>query len=82
MTLEMLREFFLWCTILNVGLLFVSSLMIMIAKGFMYRIHGKLFNLPEAKIASSVYKWLGFYKALIIVFNLAPYLALVIIEKY
>lgn len=80
MTLVALRDFFLWCMIINGGLLILSSLIILCARDSIYRLHGKMFRLPEEKVASSCYKAIAFYKILIIVFNVVPYIALVIIE--
>lgn len=79
MTLEMLREFLLWNMVINVGLLVVSSLFIICARDWVYRFHGKMFRLPEEKIASAMYKIIAFYKIVIIVFNVVPYIALRII---
>jgi len=80
MTIETLREFLLWCMVINVGLLIFSWLLLLAARDFIYRIHGRMFRLPEEKIASSWYKSMAFYKILIIVFNVIPYIALRIIE--
>jgi hypothetical protein len=80
MTLSTLRDFLLWCMVINVGLLVLSWLILLIARDFIYRIHGRMFRLPEEKIASSWYKSMAFYKILILVFNVIPYIALRIIE--
>ena len=80
MTLENLREFLLWCMVINVGLLIFSSLMILALRNWVYPLHAKMFRLPEEKIASANYKFIAFYKILIIVFNVVPYIALRIIE--
>ena len=80
MTLDNLREFLLWCMVINVGLLIFSSLMILAMRNWVYRLHGKMFRLPEEKVASAMYKFIAFYKILIIVFNVVPYIALRIIE--
>jgi len=66
--------------VINVGLLIFSWLMLLVARDFIYRIHGRMFRLPEEKIASSWYKSMAFYKILILVFNVIPYVALRIIE--
>lgn len=80
MTLSTLREFLLWNMVINVGLLIFSSLMILAMRDWVYRLHGKMFRLPEEKIASAMYKIIAFYKIIIIVFNVVPYIALRIIE--
>jgi hypothetical protein len=80
MTLESLREFLLWCMIINVGLLIFSSLMILALRGWVYRLHARMFRLSEEKVASANYKFIAIYKILIIIFNVVPYIALRIIE--
>jgi len=79
MTIQTLREFLLWCMVINVGLLVFSSLFILSARGWICRLHGKMFRLPEEKVASALYKTIAFYKILIFVFNVVPYIALRII---
>ena len=41
MTMDAVREFFLWCTIINVVMFFVSFLMVMLMRRFIYKYHGK-----------------------------------------
>ena len=49
MTVDMLREFFLWCLILNMCLLMLWFLIITLGRSFIYRVHGKWFKMPEEK---------------------------------
>lgn len=79
MTLELIREFFLWCTVINVGLLFFTFIMFLTLHKFIFKIHGKLFHIPEDKLYPIWYKWIGYYKIGVILFNLVPYIVLLII---
>jgi hypothetical protein len=44
------------------------------------RIHGRLFGIPEDKVAAMAYGYLGIYRLLVIVFNIVPYVSLAIIK--
>ena len=76
MTLETVREFLGWCTLINFGLIGISSAMIFWCRGFITRFHGKQFGMEEADLRKAYFKYLANFKLMIIVFNLVPYLAL------
>jgi hypothetical protein len=78
MAIETVREFLLWCMVINVGLLLFSFLFMALAHGFVYRIHGRLFHLSEEAFSTTIYRAMAIYKILIICFNVVPWLALVI----
>ena len=79
MELETLKLFFMWCAILNVGLLIFSFLLWMVAADMIYKLHGKWFSMPRESFNMVFYSFIGIYKLFVYVFNLAPWLALVII---
>jgi hypothetical protein len=79
MNLEQLTEFFKWMTIINVGLLALSSVLVMTLKGIMCKMHGKLFGIREESVAVAAYGYLGLYKVLVIVFCIVPYVSLLLI---
>ncbi len=74
-----LREFFKWCSIINVSLLFFSFFMCVLFRGFIHKIHRVWFKLSDEQLDASLYRILGIYKILIIVFNLVPYGALLLL---
>ena len=80
MDIQTLTTFFMWCIILNVALLLLSSLMCICAKDWAYRIHSKWFAISRETFNIAIYSFLGVYKVLIFVFCLIPYLALLIIK--
>ncbi len=82
MSFQKLIAFFKWCTIINIALFMLSALTVIIAPNFVYETQGLLFHLPREGFDITIYALLGFYKVIILVFNLAPYLALLIIQKY
>ena len=74
-------HFFKCCSIINISILMVSSI-IMMASDFVYNIHTKLGFWKGSKEAHKqlMYSWAGNYKIIIIVFNVVPYFALSIIS--
>ena len=80
MDIHMLCVFFMWCTIINAGLLILMSLILAFAGDWIYRLHTKLFPMPRETFNVVIYSFLGLYKIALIMFNLAPYLALLIMK--
>ena len=79
MDLASVRDFFMWCTIINVGLLFLTIAIFGCAGGWVHRMQSRLFPIPKESSDVVIYALLTGYKTLIVLFNLVPYLALVII---
>jgi hypothetical protein len=79
MDVQMLTRFFMWCTILNIGLLVLSFLILAFAGDFVYKIHGKWFPMPRETFNVVLYSFLGMYKIIVFVFNVIPWAALAII---
>ncbi len=75
-TIEAMREFFGWCSVINIGLLMLSSILIIAVRGIVSRMHGNMFDLDESDIRRAYFHYLGQYKIAIIVFNIVPYFAL------
>ena len=79
MDIATIRAFFMWCTILNLIMLIFSSLVCVFGREWLYPIHNKLFNIPRETINTMCYSFIALYKMLFIMFNLVPYIALLII---
>lgn len=79
MNIQMLTNFFMWCTVLNMGLLIFSSLILAFNGDFVYRLHSKWFPMPRETFNVALYAFLGMYKIIVFVFNVVPWAALVII---
>ncbi len=76
---EILKGFFLWCTIINLILFILSFLSITFLGKWIYRIHGKWYGIREENFSVIFYTFMLYYKIAILFFNFVPYLALVII---
>ncbi len=79
MTVEVIRYALAWCSVINVGLLLWWVLWLWLAHDFVYRIHGKWFKLSVERFDAIHYAAIIFFKICIILFNIAPYLALRIV---
>lgn len=82
MDIAILTKFFMWCTILNVGLLALSFFLVAFVCGsdFVYRMHSKWFPMPREQFKTVLYLLIGVYKIFIFVFNIVPWAVLVIIK--
>ncbi|MGE4544526.1 MAG: DUF6868 family protein [Pedobacter sp.] len=79
MTIENIQAFFMWCTVIDGVLLVFSALLCAFAGDWIYRMHGALFSLPRDSFNVVLYAFIGVFKLLFLVFNLIPYLALLIV---
>lgn len=75
-SIESLTEFMGWCSLINIGLLILTSVLILLLRRSISNIHGKMFGLGTSDVLNAYFQYLAQYKIAIIVFNLAPYLAL------
>jgi len=78
MDIETLTRFFMWCTIINFVLLNVSFVICIFGKDMAYRLHTKWFPMPKETFNVLLYSFLGLYKMLFFIFNVVPYVALLL----
>jgi hypothetical protein len=71
-----LTSLFGWMTVINFALLIFSTLMLTVMRRWVIVIHNKVTGLSADSLKPAYLYFLAFYKILIIVFNLVPYLAL------
>ena len=79
MTLELVRDVFGWCGVINIGLLLFWWLFIVVGHDVMYRVHSRWFNLSPEKFDAVHYQAILFYKSAVFLFIIIPYLALRIV---
>lgn len=79
MDINTFRSFFMWCTIINGSLLLLSFVILASAGDWVYRMHTRWFALPRETFDTVIYCFMGFFKIIYLLFNLVPYIALVII---
>ncbi len=76
MEIASLTALFGWMTVINFALLIFSTLILTVFRTSVISIHSRVTGLDETALKPIYLCFLGFYKVLIIVFNLVPYLAL------
>lgn len=75
-TLELLTIFLGWTALINIAVLLFSTVMVLAIRERISKIHAKLFGLDQADVGRAYFQYLAQYKIAILVFNIAPYLAL------
>ncbi|MBU3006072.1 DUF6868 family protein [Paraglaciecola arctica] len=80
MFIEQLLSFFAWCTLLNYSVLIIWFFIFKLGHDWLHLLHGKWFDLNEQQFDLINYCGMGLFKLLILVFNLAPWIALQLIE--
>jgi len=76
MTLVAAQAFLCWCLVINYGILLLWFLVFWFAHDWMFRLHGRWFSLSRERFDSVHYAAMAAYKIGILLFNLAPYVAL------
>jgi hypothetical protein len=79
MDIQILTTFFMWCTIINGALLVLWITMFILVPDFVYRTQSKWFPISRETFNVVIYSFLGLFKIVFLVFNVVPYVALLII---
>ncbi|NLS95813.1 MAG: hypothetical protein GXX96_27070 [Planctomycetaceae bacterium] len=79
MQLDTLTTFFMWCTVIDGALLVLWTVVFLFAPDLVYRTQSRWFPIPRQTFDVVMYGFLGLFKILFLVFNLVPYLALLIV---
>ena len=79
MSIDVLRNFFLWCAAINYSVLMVWIVLLMSPHDWLYRLWGKWFHLTAQQFDVINFGGIALYKLGILLFNLAPYVALRIV---
>ena len=81
MDLRRLTAVFMWCTIIDGGLLLLGLLVSLWATNPIYDLQSQWFGLPRETVNAAMYMFLGAFKMLWLVFNAVPYIALLIVGR-
>ena len=65
-----------WCSIVHIVILLLWVLMFRFAHNWVYNLHNKWVEISEENFNQTHYALMGFYKLIVIVFFLVPYLVL------
>lgn len=80
MGIETLKQFLLWCLAINYAILLVWFLAFSLARTWVFELHGRWFRLDEERFDAIHYAGMALYKVGIFLFNLTPYVALLIMS--
>ena len=78
MSIETAKDVLLWCAIINYGLVLAWFLSIAFARERIYRLWGRWFRLSAEQFDAMSFIGIAVYKVGILLFNVVPYIALVI----
>ena len=79
-TIDILRAFFGWCSVINIGLLGFSAIFVILLRQPIAHIHASMFGMEESDLSQAYFQYLAQFKIAIIVFNIVPYFALRVIS--
>jgi hypothetical protein len=79
MDIQFLTTFFMWCTIINGGILILWTLFFVFAPELVYRTQNKWIPVPRENYNVIMYSFLGVFKIVFLIFNLVPFVALLIV---
>ncbi|MDC0255725.1 hypothetical protein OAK75_12565 [Bacteriovoracales bacterium] len=81
MDIDKTTEFFKWCSIINGSLLILTALIMSFKLDLYYKIHQKVFfQGTKEEYSKAIFNMLAYWKIIVFVFNVVPYLALIIIK--
>ena len=75
-SIEFLTQLLAWSALINIGVLLFATVMIVLLRDTVTKIHARMFGLDEKDIAREYFRYLANYKIAILVFSLVPYLAI------
>ena len=76
MTIVSLTSFLGWCSVINIAILVVSTLMIIVMRDFAVKIHSRLFHVDAEALPALYLQYMGNYKIAVIILNIVPYIVL------
>ena len=77
--IDILISFFGWCTVINIAILLFTTTFLALFGNFAKKTHARIFKVSENELDLIYFKYLAYYKLAILVFNITPYVALLII---
>lgn len=76
MTIELIRHVVGWCAVINYGILLLWFVLYMLARDWIYQLHGRWFNISHQQFDAIHYSGMAIYKIGIFLLNLVPYIVL------
>ena len=79
MDIQTLTRFFMWCTIMNGGILTLWTVFCMFAPNLVYSTQKRWFPISRETFDVFIYSFLGLFKIFFLIFNVIPLLALLVV---
>ncbi len=79
MTIIELKEFLIWSTVINYGLILLWACAFLFARDWMYRLHSNWFRVSAETFDAVHYLGISIYKIGVMLLNLVPLIVLFII---
>ena len=79
MSIEYIKDVFMWCTIINAGVLIVWVLLFKAMPNRIYDAQKMIFSISRENFDMLIYGLLGVYKLIFIIFVLIPFISLSIV---
>ena len=79
MSIEVMRSFLLWCTVINYGILVLWAMLFLFAHDWWYRSSSRWARIPVEHFDTMHCGGIALYKMGIFLFNLVPLIALWIV---
>jgi len=76
MTLVTMTTFFGWMTVLNLGLLMITTIALLAGRERFAALHGNMLGLEPADVKKAYFHYLANFKIVVLVFCITPYIAL------
>lgn len=80
MTIENLTTFLGYCTVINMAMLLFATVVLVLFSEPVKKIHSALTKVNHDQLPELYFQFLGNFKLAILVFNLTPYLALILMS--
>ena len=81
MSMHVVRDFLLWCTVINYGVLLLWFLVFVFAHDSIQRIHGRWFRLAGDQFDALHYAGMSVFKIGILLLNLTPLIVLCLLGR-
>jgi hypothetical protein len=78
MSVAIARGVLLWCTVINFGVLALWGLLMLTPHGWLHRLFARWFLISPEQFDTISFAVMLLYKVLVFVFNLVPFVALLI----
>lgn len=82
MSIKYVCDFLLWCLVVNYAILLLWFFAFRVAHDWLYRLHARWFGLSGAQFDAIHYSGMALYKICILIFDLAPYIAVRVVMNH